>query len=82
MTDQHMVTMEHHGADTVVTILDDAGRDADVEIHFKERGPTVTLRQHHPDTNGGDVIVITVLQAEYLRQVLDHMLTDEDETVN
>ncbi len=74
-----MVTHEQYGDTTVVTILDDAGRDADVELHFKEFGPNITFRQLHPDTNGADVIVLTPLQAAFVQEVLANILGEDDE---
>ena len=65
-----MVTAEQHGDTTVVTILDDAGRDADLEVYFKEGGPNVTLRQVDPKTAHADVIVMTPTQAGYLMELL------------
>lgn len=73
-----MLTYEQHGEWSVVTVLDDSGRDADLEIHMKDLHPTITLRQAHPDTMDGDVIVLTALQAHCLLEVLMNCLEDDD----
>ena len=77
---KEMVSFEEHRDGTqVVTILDDAGRDADLEVHFKERGPNITVRQHDMKNGGGDVIVMTPLQAAFLMELLVDILGTEGE---
>jgi hypothetical protein len=76
-----MVTAELHGDTTVVTILDDAGRDADLEVFFKEGGPSVTLRQTDPKSKNADVIVVTPTQAGYLMELLQKIIGTETATL-
>lgn len=72
-----MLSHETFGETEVITILDDAGRDADLEIHFKDYGPNVTLRQSDATLGGDDVIVLTPLQAALLMDVLANIIGDD-----
>ena len=76
-----VVTAELHGDTTVVTVLDDAGRDADLEVYFKEGGPNVTLRQTDPNSKHADVIVMTPTQAGYLMELLQKIIGTETATL-
>jgi hypothetical protein len=69
-----VITHEKIGKAHVVTILDDAGNDADLELHFEDGASTIAIRQNNPDTGEGDVLVITPMQGIYLREILKDML--------
>jgi hypothetical protein len=55
-----MFTIEHVFDHTVVTILDDAGHNEDLEVQFDEH--TVFLRQWNELAGGFDVIEVSVDQ--------------------
>jgi hypothetical protein len=77
-----MITHEKHGADEVVTILDDRGNDADIEVHFKDGGPNVLIRQLDPDSMSCDVIVLSPSQAGALMVLLNEIIGEEKDTLN
>jgi hypothetical protein len=78
MIDAMVTAEEHSDGTTVVTILDDAGRDADIEVHFKPGGPNVTIRQLDINTGGSDVVILTPLQAVFLRELLNNIMQTEE----
>jgi hypothetical protein len=77
-----VITHEKHGADEVVTILDDRGKDADIEVHFKDGGPNVTIRQLDPDNMSNDVVVLSPFQAGALMVLLNEIIGEEKDTLN
>ncbi|WP_316172983.1 hypothetical protein [Bradyrhizobium sp. SZCCHNRI2049] len=77
-----MITSETRGDTTIITILDDAGRDADLEILFKDRGPNITVRQKDMTNHSDGIIVATPTQAHFLMAVLQEIIGEEDEAIH
>ena len=72
-----MISHQIMGRDYVVAILDDAGQDADLQIRWEENGDSVALVQHNPDDDPV-AIILTPLQASYLRDVLNNVIIIEE----
>jgi hypothetical protein len=76
--DNAYVTAEYDGRTHSVTILDDTGKDADIELLWDVvSGERFFLRQYFND-NTVMLIAITPLQASYLKDVLQQVLIVED----
>lgn len=71
-----MVSVEIDGRDTVVTILDDAGQDADFIIRWDDAGESMALIQHCHECEEDSVIILTPLQASYLKDILNSVLIE------
>lgn len=68
-----MVTTEIIGTTAIVTILADKEIGEDIEVSFDENGPLLFIRQQTDvDVN---VIALTPLQAYFLRNTLNTVLT-------
>lgn len=74
-----MISSQIMGRDYVVTILDDAGQDADLQIRWEENGDSVALVQNNPDDDP-TVIILTPLQASYLKDVLNNVIIIEEQS--
>ena len=72
-----MISHQIMGRDYVVAILDDAGQDADLQIRWEENGDSVALVQNNPDDDPV-AIILTPLQASYLRDVLNNVIIIEE----
>lgn len=75
-----MISVERDGRDSIVTILDDAGQDADLEIRWEENGASMALVQNNTDDDPS-VIILTPLQASILKDVLNSVLIEEVDNV-
>lgn len=74
-----MITYERIGDTDVVTILDDSGKDADIELHWKDRCERLALRQIHDGK--GDVVLLTPVQAVFLRELLNEIIREDEGTL-
>jgi hypothetical protein len=73
-----MITVEYHGDDVVITLMDSNGNCDDLEVSFTNGGESMVFRQFDEDGYRHDVIIIGPSQASGLLRTLLAIAKSQD----
>jgi hypothetical protein len=74
-----MISSEVDGKHNFVTIMDDMGQDEDIILSWTEGEETFSIVQYINDQTPPNTIIMSSLQAAYLKDILNDIIIEEDE---
>jgi hypothetical protein len=72
-----MITLEYSEKDACVTIMDNSGKQEDLQMLFDWEGDTLFLRQWNDKNEGHEVITLSKQQAGGLYLIIKQMVEEE-----